>query len=221
MKKMNTIHLLPELTSDMTSAERDARFMENWELAATIDFIPDSLETLRAIDYTELRMLMNQNGNFFDAAAELCSDLIENMIKDNKEIATDLLEEGAITKKVYKAIQKAVTLDDLLNSGFYCEDYDTSRDEFVTALLEDYLYKKVSQQAKNREKKETKVENSTVKSMMDINAMNFLSGLLIIANNQAELSADMPLGNFLDWLDEKSKTEDYTSQLIEALQKMD
>ena len=61
MKKMNTIHLLPEFTSDMTSAERDARFMENWEMAATIDFIPDSLETLRAIDYTELIMLMNQN----------------------------------------------------------------------------------------------------------------------------------------------------------------
>ena len=51
MKKMNTIHLLPEFTSDMTSAERDARLMENWELAATVDYIPDSLETLRTIDY--------------------------------------------------------------------------------------------------------------------------------------------------------------------------
>lgn len=65
------------------------------------------------------------------------------------------------------------------------------------------------------------MENTTATNMMDMNTVKFLSGLLIIANNQAELSVDMLLGDFLDWLDEKSKTEDYTSQLIEALQKMD
>lgn len=65
------------------------------------------------------------------------------------------------------------------------------------------------------------MENTATKNMMDMNTVKFLSGLLIIANNQAELNADMLLGDFLDWLDEKSKTEDYTSQLIEALQKME
>lgn len=65
------------------------------------------------------------------------------------------------------------------------------------------------------------MENTATKNMVDMNTVKFLSGLLIIANNQAELNADMLLGDFLDWLDEKSKTEDYTSQLIEALQKMD
>ena len=65
------------------------------------------------------------------------------------------------------------------------------------------------------------MENTAAKNMMDMNTVKFLSGLLVIANNQAELSADMLLGDFLDWLDEKSKTEDYTSQLIEALQKKD
>ena len=64
------------------------------------------------------------------------------------------------------------------------------------------------------------MENTT-KNMMDMNTVKFLSGLLIIANNQAELATDMLLGDFLDWLDEKSKTEDYTSQIIEALQTMD
>ena len=65
------------------------------------------------------------------------------------------------------------------------------------------------------------MENTAAKNMMDMNTVKFLSGLLIIANNQAELNADMLLGDFLDWLDEKSKTEDYTSQIIGALQKMD
>ena len=65
------------------------------------------------------------------------------------------------------------------------------------------------------------MENTTAKNMMDMNTVKFLSGLLIIANNQAELTADMLLSDFLDWIDEKSKTEDYTSQVIEALQKMD
>ena len=65
------------------------------------------------------------------------------------------------------------------------------------------------------------MENTTAKNMMDMNTVKFLSGLLIVANNQAELNADMLLGDFLDWLDEKSKTEDYTSQIIGALQKMD
>ena len=63
--------------------------------------------------------------------------------------------------------------------------------------------------------------DNTTKNMMDMNTVKFLSGLLIVANNQAELNADMLLGDFLDWLDEKSKTEDYTSQLIDALEKMD
>ena len=73
----------------------------------------------------------------------------------------------------------------------------------------------------HKTRKGMKMENTTVKNMMDMSTIKYLSAILIIANHRAELSGDMLLGDFLDWLDEKSKTEDYTSQLIEALQKMD
>ena len=139
MKKA-TIHLLPEFTKDMSAKEREARFMENWELAATIDFTPNSFETLRAIDFTELKMLMNENDHFFNAAVGLCSDLIGDLINVEKKVATKMFEDGEIDNVQYEAIQAVVTLDDLLNCGYYCDDYEIARGEFINILLEDHLY---------------------------------------------------------------------------------
>lgn len=139
--KKATIHLLPELPHDFTGEEFHDRFMENWELAATIDFIPDSLETLKAIDYTELKMLMDQNDAFFNAAVELCADLIEDLIRVEKEVATEMFEDGEIDESDYKAIQSVMTFDDLMNSGRYGEDFEQSRGEFINVLVEDHLYR--------------------------------------------------------------------------------
>jgi len=207
MKKMNTIHLLPELTREMSLEERDAQFMENWEMAATIDFIPDSLETLRAIDYTEMKMLLCQNDNFFDATVELCGDLIEEQIRIEKEVATEMFADGEIDEEDYEAIQAVVTLDDLLNCGCYGDDYDDSRDEFVTVFMEDHLYRDPSQCIDDNTENEEYEEDPT-DFKVEGGVMN---ALLIVALHRDELSADMPLGDFLDWLDEKAKTKDHIS----------
>ena len=217
MKKATTIHILPELTADMSHEEFNARYWANRELAATIDYIPDSLETLRKIDYTEMKMLMDENENFFNATVELCGDLIEDQIRVEKKVATEMFENGEINEEDYKAIQAVVTLDDLLNCGCYGDDYDDSRDEFVTVFVEDHLYGDSFQWTDDNTENEERVEEPTECNV----EMGVMNALLIVAMHRDELFTDMPLGDFLDWLDEKSKTEDYTSQVIEALQKKD
>lgn len=203
MKKATTIHLLPELTSDMNCAEYKKHYMANCKLAASIEYTPDSLETLKKIDFTELKMLMSHNNNFFNTAIDLCSNIIDELIRDEKETAAELFEEGEIDKKDYKAIQSVVTLNDLLNCGCYCEDYEDAKEEFIDILLDDYLYKASSHQVNH---KSSKVEQIKKTAPCRKN-MEIIKLLLNIAMHRDELSADMPLGDFLDWIDKKAKSE--------------
>ena len=181
MKKMNTIHLLPEFTKDMSYEERDARFMENWELAATVDFIPDSLETLRAIDYTELRMLMNQNEDFFNAAVNICADMIDDLIYVEKEVAREMYDEGEVDETYLKTIQEVVTLDDLLNCGHYCDDFESSKGEFINILVEDHLYKGPFDRNDKKTRKTTKQKNATENSLISFKEIiNYFILLLLL-----------------------------------------
>ncbi len=142
MKKQANIHILPEIPRGVSCEEYYDRFMANWELAASIEYIPDSLKTLRAIDYTELKMLLNQNDKFFYTAMELCSDLVDDIIKAEKEVAKEMFENGETDADAYKTIQAVATLDDLLNcEHFFSDDYDWNRGEFIDILLECYLYR--------------------------------------------------------------------------------
>lgn len=141
MKKTETIYILPQIPHGLSCEEFEDRFMANWEMAATIDYIPDSLKTLRAIDYTQLKTLMNQNDNFFNAAVELCGDLINTLIKNEIEFAKEMYEEDEIDEDDLKVIQGVATLDDLLNCGYFCDNYESSKGEFINYLLEGYLYK--------------------------------------------------------------------------------
>ena len=138
MKK--TIYVLPQKPEHPTCEEFANWFESNWELAATIDYIPDSLKTLKAIDYTQLKILMNQNVRFFNAAIELCAVMIKDLLRVERAVATELLEEGEIEKDDYEIIQNVNTLDELLNSGYYCDDYEDAKGEFITVLLEDHLF---------------------------------------------------------------------------------
>ena len=121
---MKTIHLLP--ISEPKHSAKDFRkaFEEKLLIAASLDYIPDSLETLKAIDYIDLKLLMKYNKKFYAAAVELCGDIIQQMIKD------------ALKPSRRKSVK---TLDDFLNCGYYGDDYETSRHEFINVLSEDYL----------------------------------------------------------------------------------
>lgn len=125
MSKNTTIHILPELKRGFS----DEDFDKHLELAATIDYVPDSIKTLQRIDFYDLKYMMEYNENFFDAVVEMCSEVIDEMIADAKK--------NSRTRKA----KKAVTLEDLLCSGYYGEDYDVARDEFIYFFLSYYLGK--------------------------------------------------------------------------------
>lgn len=141
--KTKMIHILPELPcpSEVGVDEFEKCFMRNRELAATITFIPDSIKTLRKIDYLEVKMLMRQNDGFFSAVEKLCSNMIKDLIKYEKKNAAKMFKNGEIEESEYREIQSIATLDDLLNSGCYGDDYEDSRWEFTNVFVEDYLCK--------------------------------------------------------------------------------
>lgn len=125
--KEATIHLLPEL-SDKTKSIFGCD--EYWEMARKIDFIPDSLETVRAIYGNELMMVLMVNDNFFNAVVNLCGEIIDEMIKDEKKDIAEWYEEDPNMKETYEKIQEIVTVEDYLKM-VCCPD----RDPFVMDLL--------------------------------------------------------------------------------------
>lgn len=148
MKKNTTIHVLPELKGHIPFEE----FEKHLELAATIDYVPDSIKTLQSIDYYDLKYMMEYNDNFFDTVVEMCSETIEEMIADAKE------DSGV------RRVQKAVTLEDLLKSGYYDEDYDVARDEFIYCFLSFYLGD-IGKKKKAKKKAPKKVEVDVAKGI--------------------------------------------------------
>ena len=148
MKKNTTIHVLPELKAHIPFEE----FEKHLELAATIDYVPDSIKTLQSIDYYDLKYMMEYNDNFFDTVVEMCSETIEEMIADAKE------DSGV------RRVQKAVTLEDLLKSGYYGEDYDVARDEFIYCFLNFYLGD-IGKKKKAKKKAPKKVEVDVAKGI--------------------------------------------------------
>ena len=128
-KKNERIFLLPQFPADAPVEEFRDFFMKNWELAATLDYVPTSLEELKRIDYIDLKIVMEQNERFYNAAVSLGTDAIASLIG----IAKKLVAEDEIECSPLDHVQ---TLEDLLNSGYYGEDYDSSRTEFITCFAE-------------------------------------------------------------------------------------
>ena len=125
MKKNTTIHILPELKRGFS----DEEFDRHLELAATIDYVPDSIKTLQRIYFDDLKYMMEYNENFFDVVVGMCSEAIDEMIADAKKNSRS------------RKVQKAVTLEDLLKSGYYDRNYDIAFDEFIFFFLSYYLGK--------------------------------------------------------------------------------
>ncbi len=124
---MTTIHLLPISDPKTSTKNLGKAFAESQRIAPTLDYIPDSLETLQAIDYIDFKLMMKLNHSFYEAAVKLCADIISTMIEDAKSLSRK------------KSVKNAKCLDDLLNSGYYSDDYEESKGEFINVLAEDYL----------------------------------------------------------------------------------
>lgn len=133
------IYVLPRIPIDASFEEHHKIFMKNWELAKEMDYIPDSLETLKAIEYMDKKVMMAQNENFRDAALALCPDEIKMLIERDKRIAIDRARDGEIEWEECEKVLKAETIGDLVASGYYGEDYERALHEILNVLVEDYL----------------------------------------------------------------------------------
>ena len=134
-----TIYVLPQIPVDASLEEHHKIFMKNWELAKTIDYIPDSLETLKSIEYMNKKVMMAQNENFRNAALALCPDEIKMLIERDKSIAIDMAKDGEIEQEECEKVLKAETIEDLIASGYYGENYKEALHEIINVLVEDYL----------------------------------------------------------------------------------
>ncbi len=130
---MNTIKLLPvsklNPKDGISIKDYQEAFEESWRIAPTLNYIPDSLETLREIAYMDIKIMLDLNRGFYEAVVELCSDIISEMIEDAKRDSRK------------KSVKNAKCLDDFLKSGYYSKDYEESRSEFVGTLVEVYLWR--------------------------------------------------------------------------------
>lgn len=133
------IYVLPRIPLDASFEEHHKIFMKNWELAKSIDYIPDSLETLKAIEYMDKKVMMAQNENFRNAALALCPDEIKMLIERDKKIATDMARNGEIEWEECEKVLKAETIENLIASGYYGDDYNSAFHEILNVLVEDYL----------------------------------------------------------------------------------
>ena len=133
------IYVLPRIPVDASWEEHHRIFMKNWELAKNIDYTPDSLETLKSIEYMDKKVMMAQNENFRNAALALCPDEIGALIERDKRVAINLVKDGEMNWNVCERVQKAETIDDMLRSGYYGDDYESALHELLNVLVEDYL----------------------------------------------------------------------------------
>ena len=133
------IYVLPRIPVDASWEEHHKIFMRNWGLAKEMDYVPDSLETLKAIEYMDKKVMMAQNENFRNAALALCPDEINALIERDKLVAIDMAKDGEMDWDVCKKVLKAETMGDLIASGYYGEDYERALHEILNVLVEDYL----------------------------------------------------------------------------------
>ena len=105
------IKLLPLFDGSLDS------FRNRINAAKTSTYTPDCAKTIFSIDFMDLNLLMEYNQKFFDACMDLLKSEVEQYI-----LSLNLCDISS--------------LDDLLNCGFFGEDYESSRSEFISAFLE-------------------------------------------------------------------------------------
>jgi hypothetical protein len=93
-----------------------------FEELANYTYIPETKEEVLSIDYFNLKALMYTNIPFFNAAIALLDEEVADMVE--KICCWD------------KKLKKVRTLEDLLNSKHFLDNYENARCEFVTILLE-------------------------------------------------------------------------------------
>ena len=106
-----------------------------------LDYVPDSLEAMLEADYDRLKHSMMHDAVFFNATIGFCCRAVDALLETITACAEDYADEDEERwGEIYEHLKSATNVDDILNSGYFFDDYELSRKEFANMLLSDFLY---------------------------------------------------------------------------------
>ena len=120
---------------EIKSSTRNA-FEKRNEAAKTSTLRLTNAKQILDIEYTDLKLLLSYNPEFFDHCMKVADKVVAQIISSYKEMYADSeYEEDA---EYYEMLKDVKTLDDLLYScDYFGDNYESRRQEFSNVFVED------------------------------------------------------------------------------------
>ena len=120
---------------EIKSSSRNA-FEKRIEAAKTSTLRLTNAKQILDIEYTDLKLLLSYNPEFFDHCMKVADKVVAQIISSYKEMyAGSEYEEDA---EYYEMLKDVKTLDDLLYScDYFGDNYESRRQEFSNVFVED------------------------------------------------------------------------------------
>ena len=120
---------------EIKSSSRNA-FEKRIEAAKTSTLRLTNAKQILDIEYTDLKLLLSYNPEFFDHCMKVADKVVAQIISSYKEMYADSeYEEDA---EYYEMLKDVKTLDDLLYScDYFGDNYESRRQEFSNVFVED------------------------------------------------------------------------------------
>ena len=111
-------------------------FEKRIEAAKTSTLRLTNAKQILDIEYTDLKLLLGYNPEFFDHCMKVADKVVAQIISSYKEMYADSeYEEDA---EYYEMLKDVKTLDDLLYScDYFGDNYESRRQEFSNVFVED------------------------------------------------------------------------------------
>ena len=119
---------------EIKSSSRNA-FEKRIEAAKTSTLRLTNAKQILDIEYTDLKLLLSYNPEFFDHCMKVADKVVAQIISSYKVMYADSeYEEDA---EYYKMLKDVKTLDDLLYScDYFGDNYESRRQEFSNVFVE-------------------------------------------------------------------------------------
>lgn len=120
---------------EIKSSSRNA-FEKRIEAAKTSTLRLTNAKQILDIEYTDLKLLLSYNPEFFDHCMKVADKVVAQIISSYKEMYAD--SEYKEDAEYYEMLKDVKTLDDLLYScDYFGDNYESRRQEFSNVFVED------------------------------------------------------------------------------------
>lgn len=110
-------------------------FEKRIEAAKTSALRLTNAKQILDIEYTDLKLLLSYNPEFFDHCMKVADKVVAQIIRTYKEMYAD--SEYEKDEVYYEMLKDVETLDDLLYScDYFGTDYESRRKEFANTFVE-------------------------------------------------------------------------------------